>query len=188
MSKKPPAELYSEYEIHQVEGDLTLTFDISSSCVGWAVGLGGLLVNYGKFVFKTTATLGEKIWAFSEFVDSLFATYKPVRVLLEEPLKRAKVRVHFEFLGVLRLHHMLYMGEDIPKAHFISPTLVKTHMHVQRGQSHTDNKQIMVEKVNQVFGLNLKFHPNSSIHSDDDVADAIAVLVTWWRLNGNSSS
>lgn len=183
---KPNAQLYSNQELEaEVDGNTkVLAFDISKKCVGWALGVDGELVNYGKFVFKTTTDLGERILSFWEFLEALVAAYSPDIIVLEEPLRRAKVRVHFEFLGVLRLLHMMHYGENIPDNRLISPTMVKKHLHVKRGKGHDENKRIMVDKINQMFSLSLNYHKHSAIEGDDDVADAIAVLVTWWRING----
>lgn len=46
---------------------------------------------------------------------------------------------------------------------------------------HDDNKKIMVRRINSIYGLHLKFIKNKSkTHNDDDVADAIALLHSWW--------
>lgn len=183
---KPDATLFSNDEIETSETDtedVVLSLDISKTCVGWAISVDAELLNFGKVVFKTTTNMGQRIVAFAGFIDSVLDAYKPNKLVLEKPLNRAATRSHFEFLGVLRLKWMEFSGEEIPKEHLIPPKQVKTHMRVKRGKTHKENKKIMVDKVNTMFGLNLNFDRNSAYKSDDDVADAIAVLVTYLRIH-----
>lgn len=161
---------------------VVLAFDLSGSCIGWAVGIGGALINYGKYVFKTTAMPGEKLLAFAELLETLFTTYQPEILLAEKPLARGKTVNHFEFLGVLRLAWRDYTGEELDKEHIISPRTVKTHLNVPRGRNHQHNKELMVKKINTLFRLNLVC-ATSKYKSDDDTADAIAVMVTYWMLH-----
>ena len=81
----------------------------------------------------------------------------------------------------------LYKGEHLTDDHTIDPRKVKKHLHVSPGKTHTENKRRMVDKINTLYGLNLAFHSNSAYKSDDDIADAIAVLATRWRLHGSNS-
>ena len=172
--------------VGQPQVHITVSFDLSSTCVGWALGMDGELVTYGKCPFKTTATLGQKLKEFDDLVKTLLATYQPTNIVLEEPLKRAKVRNHFEFLGVLRLNWISYSGNDIPKEHLLDPRKIKKHLHVEPGRNHDHNKELMVRKINNMFRLALKYAKHSAYKSDDDIADAIAVLVTYWKLSGTN--
>ena len=169
------------------EPEVVLSLDISGSCVGWAIGVDRHLVKYGKYVFKSTMSQGEKILAFSELLTNLF-TYEPNVVILEKPLNRAKSKKHHEFLGVLRLRWQQYSGNsDIPEDNLLDPRTIKKQLHVEPGKSHKENKNRMVEKINLLHGLKLKFHPTSKSPNlnDDDIADAIAVLDVYWKLYGN---
>jgi Holliday junction resolvasome RuvABC endonuclease subunit len=167
-------------------GKVTLAFDLSSSCCGWAVGQDETLERYGKFIFKSTAGTSEKLAAFAGLVDVLLATFQPNEVILENPLSgRAKVTArHFELVGILRATVYARLGYEIEQEHFISPKTVKKWMEVPSGTDHNNNKLIMVNKINDLFGLQLKYDPNSKIHTDDDTADAIAALVAWYRRAG----
>ncbi len=191
MAKKPTATSIPSLDDIEETGstldlteEVTLSLDISGSCIGWALGVNRELVTYGKHVFKGPATIGEKLYSFEDLINTLLGAYRPSVLVLEEPLKRAKVRSHFEFLGVLRVLWRHYCGEDIPPDNLIDPRKVKKLLHVQPGRNHKENKKRMVQKINQMYGLNLAFQPNSALQSDDDIADAIAVLATHWRLHG----
>lgn len=164
-----------------------LALDLSTSCVGWCLGIDTDLVLWGKYVFKRSAGIGEKLHAFAEWLQVLIDTYKPDRILLEEPLKRKgnTTARHYEMLGVVRQVWRSRTGTEILKSWIISSTTVKTHMKVKRGRNHSHNKAIMVDKVNDLY--NLKFQYASSKHrSDDDIADAIAVWTTYMRRNRKS--
>lgn len=162
-----------------------LAFDLSSSAVGWAVGANRKLQRYGKLVFKTTAGPGEKLVYFEEYLDTLIQTYWPKALIVERPLsKKANTTArHFELLGIVRKVWAEHTGGELLDNWIISPTTIKSLMQVQRGADHTQNKIIMVNKINQLYGLSLKFDKNSKYKTDDDTADAIAALTTFWRRN-----
>lgn len=192
--KKPPAQaIPSEQQIKaapiaKINGNkhrVVLALDLSSSCVGWGVSCDKEIVTWGKFVFKTTAEVGEKLLAFEEFMEVLIDTYKPEVLVIERPVsgRRKNNQRTIEIVGVLRKLWRAKTGTEIKKSWVISPKTVKTHMNVRRGSSHDENKEIMVNKINQLLGIHLKYHRNSKYESDDDVADALAVLITYLRLN-----
>lgn len=161
-----------------------LSLDTSSSCIGWALGVDGELVTFGKLVFRSTAGIGEKLQACLEWFNALLETYRPARILFERPLSRKGnvTQRHAELIGVMRCAYHMRTGQEIPDEWFIAATTVKRVMNVRRGRGHDENKRIMVDKINEVYGLKLKYHRNSKIQTDDDTADAIAVLETSWRL------
>jgi Holliday junction resolvasome RuvABC endonuclease subunit len=172
--------------VQQGRGSVELALDISSSCVGWAIGANRkAALHYGKFVFKSTAEIGEKLVSFEEFLNALLTAFGPTRLLIEKPPARRgdTTARHFELVGIVRKVWRSRTDKEILKSWFIPPRTIKRVMNVRSGNNHTDNKKIMVNKINSLFQLSLKFHPNSSLQSDDDVADAIAVLVTYYRTN-----
>lgn len=162
-----------------------LALDLSSSCVGWAVGANKKLERHGKLVFKSTAGTGEKLVSFEEYLEALIGTYWPATLLVEKPPSRmgdTTVR-HAELLGITRKVWREITGSEIEKEWLIDPKVVKRVMNVKRGANHDENKKIMVNKINALYGLSFKFDKNSKIKTDDDTADAIAVLTTHWRRN-----
>ncbi len=165
---------------------IDLAFDLSSSCVGWAVGVDKELARYGKFVFKSTAEVGEKLVVFEEFLGTLILTMEPDRLLLERPMtRRANTTIrHTELVGIVRKVWRQMTDLEILDSWIISPITVKAAMNVKRGADHEQNKKIMVAKINDLYGLNLKFDKNSKLKTDDDTADAIAVMTTAWRRGG----
>jgi Holliday junction resolvasome RuvABC endonuclease subunit len=162
----------------------TLALDLSSSCVGWAVGVDATrkLERYGKFVFKGTAGIGEKLVSFEEYLSGLIANYWPEHLLVERPSTHgATAERHMELLGITRKVWFDATHSEIEKTWIIHPKTIKAAMKVERGANHTQNKIIMVNKINQLYSMNLKFDKGSKYKSDDDTADAIAVLTTFWR-------
>lgn len=165
-----------------------LALDLSSSCVGWAVGADKKLVRYGKLVFKSTAGIGEKLVSFDEYLTTLLQVYQPTRVLIEQPLsRRAKVTArHYELVGTVRTLWYQHSGQELLDSWIISPITIKNTMKVVAGNDHEQNKIIMVNKVNALYRLNLRYDEHSKLVSEDDIADAIAVLTTYWRKNGRA--
>jgi Holliday junction resolvasome RuvABC endonuclease subunit len=162
-----------------------LGLDLSSSCVGWALGVDRRIVYKGKFAFKTTADIGEKLVSFEEFIETLLAVFQPNRVYIEKPLSRkgSTTARHFELLGIVRKVWRQASDKEVLDSWLISARTIKTVMMVERSKDHKENKRRMVEKINNLYGFKLRFHPNSCIQSDDDTADACAVLTTAWRRN-----
>lgn len=162
---------------------IELALDLSTSCVGWAVGADRKLARYGKFVFKSTSGPGEKLCALEEWLITVLLTYMPERVLIEKVVTRRGNTTlrHAEVLGIVRKVWYEITATEIPDAWLVSSITVKNVMKVERGGNHEQNKRIMLNKVNQLYNLKLHFDPNSKYKSDDDSADAIAVLTTYWR-------
>lgn len=162
----------------------TLALDLSSSCVGFAVGIDQTqkVERMGKFVFKGTAGIGEKLLSFDEYLSGLIANYWPDVLLVERPSTHGKTAErHMELLGITRKVWYDATHSEIDPKWVIHPKTIKAAMKVPHGANHTQNKIIMVNKVNQLYRLNLKFDKHSKLKSDDDTADAIAVLTTYWR-------
>lgn len=167
------------------EHSIDLALDLSTSCIGWAVGVDRELFNWGKLVFKSTADIGEKLQAAAIFLRFLCDTYKPTRILVEKTLARRGDTTlrHAELAGVVRLVWRQYINDEILKSWFVPSKTVKTLLNVERGRNHDHNKEIMVNKINDLYNLHFHFDKNSKLKSDDDVADAIAVLTAFWRAN-----
>lgn len=167
------------------EHKIELALDISSSCTGWALGVDRELLGFGKLVFKAGSEIGEKLLAFGDWADSMLDHATPHALYIEKPLSRRGnvTQRHAELVGVLRDRWRRYADQEILESWVIPATTVKRCMNVKRGISHADNKRIMVDKVNQLYGLHLEFNKGSKLKSEDDCADAIAVLTTKWRLN-----
>jgi Holliday junction resolvasome RuvABC endonuclease subunit len=166
-----------------VKPTTVLALDLSSSCIGWAVGIDKNLVAYGKFVFKTTSAInGDKLATFISYLTVILETYGPQKVLVEKTLmgKGDTTVRHLEILGVVRATVFKILGLEILESWLIPAKTVKRLLKVKKGRDHAHNKQIMVEKINQLFNLRLKCE-SSKIESDDDIADAIAVLVAYYR-------
>lgn len=161
---------------------IDLALDLSTTCVGWAVGADRNLERHGKFVFKTTAGGGEKLVAFEEYLRGLLDGYTPDRLLVEKPSAKGKTSErHNELMGIVRKVWFEKTGLELEADWIIHPRTIKTAMKVPRGNSYDANKIIMVNKINHLYGLSLRYDRNSKYKSDDDIADAIAVMTAHWR-------
>lgn len=162
-----------------------LALDLSSSCVGWACGANQRLERHGKFVFKTTSGIGEKLVSFEEYLDGLIRTYLPSTLLVERPSAYGKTNErHTELLGITRKVWYERTTMEIDPTWIIAPMTIKKWMRVEPGNTHDQNKILMLNKVNSLYRLQLKWDKGSKYKSDDDIADAIAVLTTHWRRAG----
>lgn len=189
----PPLSDIESSAPKSLTAQVVLALDISGKCIGWSVGTDGQLLLYGKYVFKGTASKAEKLYAFYELLEALHTGYEPNIVVLERPDPRFKTRSHMEFVGVLRLFWYELHTIDLEDHQLIGARTIKKHMHVDPAQGpnkHAENKQRMVDKINSMFGLKLQYNikTSSSYKNDDDIADAIAVLYTYWRIHGHNAN
>lgn len=162
--------------------DPDFALDLSSSCIGWACGIRPRLERFGKFVFKTTAGTGEKLVSFESYLEALLETYAPARLLVERPNPKGNTAVrHNELLGIVRKVWFEYSELEIEDEWLLAARTVKAQMKVRPGSNHDENKIIMLNKINGLYRLGLRWDKNSKIKSDDDIADAIAVLTAFWR-------
>ena len=162
---------------------LCLALDLSTSCIGWALGNKKEIFQYGKFVFADRA-MSDKIHEFHTALTELILTFQPDRVYVERPMSRAgrTTALHNQMLGIVRLVVIQVLGKELLDAHIVSAKTVKQRLGVPPGQDHDHRKKIMVNHVNRVLGLKLKFHPGSKLQSQDDIADAIAILLAYVRV------
>lgn len=162
---------------------IILALDLSTSCIGWAVGQEPRLVNYGKFVFTDDREFGERMVAFKSYLLTVFKTYGPDRVIVEKPISRhgKTTALHNQLLGIVRLIAIESLEYEIEDRHLVSPRTVKGILGVKAGDDHNHNKRIMVEYVNETLGLKLQYHDNSKLQTEDDIADAIAIILAIWK-------
>lgn len=165
--------------------DRILALDVSGSCTGWALGLYGKLESYGKYIQKQSGSKGKKLAQFAEWFSSLLEAKKPTIILIEKPYRGRNSNVLAnlsKFIAVVELCAFLTLDLELKDEWFLDPRAIKKALQVQRGKDYDDNKRIMVNRINQLFGLKLKYSKSKSKKlSDDDVADAIAVLVAFWK-------
>lgn len=164
-----------------------LSLDTSSVCVGYAVFDDKRLVTFGKHV-QVGKEHGEKFSTFLQWLIALLKLHKPDAVVVELPFGGPRrgytYGVLMQYIAVVMLAHFDVFGKELPDQNKVQAKKVKLMMEVESGKNHDQNKQIMVDRVNRLFKLNLKFvkkDPHKKL-SQDDIADAIAVGHTWLLL------
>jgi hypothetical protein len=81
------------------------------------------------------------------------------------------------YIGMLKATYYEVSGSDLDERDGIAAHLIKRRIGARKGRSHDENKRIVVQLVNERFGLSLAYQSEdrSKKTSDDDIADAIAV-------------
>ena len=177
----------------------TIALDVSGAATGWAFGEDHSLKAYGKFISDLKKPRGERLYDFSHFLEQLFLTYKPDIILIERPYlgRNSDVLVNLsKFIALVELQAFLVLGLRIEDEWFISSKTVKKIMsigHLKKPKSqrakYNANKQQMVNRINALCGLTLQYADGKSKkYNDDDIADAIAVLLTWWKLMNHETT
>lgn len=162
-----------------------LALDISGSCTGWALGLYGKLSSYGKYIQKQSGSKGKKLAQFADWLTSLLEAKKPTIILIEKPYRGRNSNVLAnlsKFIAIAELCAYLTLDLELEEDWFLDPRSIKKLLKVHKGKDYDDNKKIMVNKINELFGLKLKYSQKKSKKlSDDDIADSIALLVAYWN-------
>ncbi len=108
----------------------------------------------------------------------------PHEILIEKPYRGRNSNVLAnlsKYIAVAELCAYLTLDLELDESWFLDPRSIKKALKVQRGKDYDDNKKIMVNRINELFGLKLKYSKKKSKKlSDDDIADSIAVLVAFW--------
>lgn len=157
-----------------------LALDISSKAVGWSFWVNEELVRYDKFVLPEKLGHGGRLCHFRDELTHLMAELLPTRVVYEAPYQgrmRKVFGVLSMYIGMLKAMYFEVSGVDLADEDGIAAHLVKRRIGARRGRSHDENKRIVVQLVNERFGIALAYNATdrSKRLSDDDVADAIAV-------------
>ncbi|MBU8921755.1 MAG: hypothetical protein KOO63_08045 [Bacteroidales bacterium] len=132
-------------------------------------------------------------------MSELFSEYDPEVLLIEKPFlgRNSNVLANLsKFVAIAEEAAYRTLELDIEADWFIDPRQIKKLMGVKKSivkkntkAKHDDNKQIMVKRINKLYGLGLKYSKGKSKkHNDDDIADAIAVWHAWWILNSDESA
>lgn len=160
-----------------------LGLDISSKFVGWAVfedlepRQHGLYRQQGK-------DHGEKLHTYLNWLLGIFKEFKPDNVVIELPFagrRRKTFGILTLYTAVTMLAHWRYFSRELPEDNKLQAREIKHLMQVTKGEDHDENKQIMTDAINRLFGLNLRFDATdtSKRYSEDDIADSYAVVLSW---------
>jgi Holliday junction resolvasome RuvABC endonuclease subunit len=157
--------------------------DTSSSCVGWALFVGGELRQFGKLPLTARGAAG--LVQFADWLTPTLVELHPDEVAVEWPFPGRNPKTYgmlMQVIAVVMIGHFRYRGAELPKSNQVEAHAVKRLLKRPRPTGAQSVKQLMVEYINTRFGLQLKFKANDKTKriSDDDIADAIAVGAAWF--------
>ena len=164
-----------------------LAFDVSGTATGWAYFVNSNLELFGKYIAKPTAPKGKKLLDFYIWIEDILTNKKPDIILIEKPYRgrNSNVLVNIsKFISVIELLAIKVLNLEIDSSWLIDPKKIKTTLQVKKGRDYYDNKRLMVNKINSLYGLKLKFKAKKAkAYNDDDISDSIALAHTWLILN-----
>jgi hypothetical protein len=179
---------YDRSQHDELAGDLgffrVLALDVSSRAAGWALFEAGDLQEYGVY-YQEGDDHGERLGNFRTFLTGLLVSVSPTHVCYEEPYQGR----HRSAYGVLQLYvsvilstHFSHFGYEVPALNRVTAREVKRLNDMPSGLTHEKNKAAAVVRVNDWYGLQLRYAGESRKRdSDDDIADAILVNRAWHR-------
>lgn len=170
-----------------------LALDTSSRCIGWSLYDRGALARSGKLRL-TDKGHGAKRLAFRAWLRDLLRDTDPHHLLVEQPYAgrfKSTFAILSRYVGVVEEVHVEHFGRELPKEDQVPAHEVKRAIGARRvkaasaNEAHSRNKQVVLDLVNQAFGLQLRYVEGDETKrtSDDDRADAIAVNWAWHLLN-----
>ena len=159
--------------------------DLGTKCTGYAYGQKDSLIKWGKYVAKTGMSHGERLYKFSKWLATTIngLPRKPTVVLIESPYMKNNVKTYgvlSQLLGVASREIYRILGVEPIE---IPPSKVKNVLKPKPGKTYDERKANMVNKINDLYGLELKYHRSNKTISDDDIADAIGLFDAHIRLN-----
>lgn len=169
----------------------TMAFDVSGSCTGWCYGEDSTIIDWGKFISKLNRPRSQRLYDFNVWASLLIGELKPDIILIEKPYlgRNSNVLVSLsKFISALEIAAFDACDLAIKDEWFIDPKLIKKTLELKKPRGSTEkkyqaNKKAMVQKINSLYGLRLKYNGSKGKnYNDDDIADAIAVFTVWQML------
>lgn len=169
-------------------GERVLALDIASA-VGYAYGVNGKVIKYGKYISDNTENIGLRLLRFSKWLSRMIASLpaRPDVVIIEQPYLGRNAHTHAilnRYIGVAQREIYRILGVN---CEFLTPREVKTKLKVPKGKNHKQHKINMVRKINSILGTDFRYVAGRSAkskRSDDDICDAIALLLVYWIKKG----
>lgn len=162
----------------------TLGLDVSSKCVGWAVFDDATLVKCGKYRVLG-ASHDQRLSQFEYWLGEMLLTWAPDQLVYEQPFLAPRRRNAFQvlmlYVAAVLIAHYRWAGVELPAENRVAAAEVKRRIRFPKTTSYDNRKQLMVRRVNQAFGLKLRYKEGDTTKrvSDDDTADAVAVVWAW---------
>ena len=172
--------------------ETSLSFDVSGSCTGWCVGNGNTLEDWGKFISKLNRPRSQRLYDFYTWARDLIHEIQPDIILIEKPYlgRNSNVLVSLsKFISALEIaaysaHEIVIEDEWLIDSKLVKKTLGLRKPKGSTAKKYQANKKQMVLKINNLYGLRLKYNAKKGkTYNDDDIADAIGVFTTWCLLH-----
>lgn len=166
-----------------------MALDIAGSS-GWAFGVNGQVIKYGKAVLDQDDEAGERLLKLSKWISRLINELPgaPDVVVVEMPWMGKNVKTYgvlSKYVAIVQREVRRLLGIECT---LLSPSDVKTKLKLPKGKTtYAQRKRDSVKRINKLLGLDLQYHEGraqKSKKSDDDIADGIAILIAYWIITG----
>lgn len=160
-----------------------LGLDISSRFVGWALFEDLEPVAHGLLKLGSGGH-GQRMTEYHEYLLQLFDRCKPTDVVLELPFagrRRKTYGILIQYIAITLLAYYQHFGLELPDENKLQAREIKHLLRVPRGDNHDENKELMVDLINSMFRTSFRFdaYDTKKAFSEDDIADAYAVVWAW---------
>ena len=163
------------------EMEIILSLDMSTKSTGWCIFKNNELYKYGKIIISKNTEWHERISIMGIEIQALIDEFRPDKVIAEDvPLEKQR---GMKTLGQLySLHGILTYVCSLSKVQleFIPVStwrrLVGLYDGTNEGKKRAVLKKHSIEKVNELFNLELNWVSDNSLKNDDDISDAILLV------------
>lgn len=161
--------------------------DTSTTCVGYAVfklsAKNRTLVKYGKIVVPKELGYLQKCEHIISKIENVISAVEvsSAVVVIEQPNSFRNGETTRMLSGLYQIvRYMLYIRFGLEAIEANTKSVKKTVC----GNGNAKKPEV-VETINKLFGLKLKFHKSNKDKTDDDTSDAIAVAEFYIRTTQN---
>lgn len=164
---------------------IVIGLDASTTCTGYGVFENNKLIDYGAIKPKGEHWK-DRLINEGPVLRELFEKYRPDQIYMEDVPLMGKQMSTLVILGAVQgyiLGIAVSMGIPIK---FVLPSVWRSHLGLydgtKTGQKKDMMKQKAVEKVNQLFELNLQWVKPKSAKNEDDIAEGILIAYSQLKV------
>lgn len=157
---------------------VTMGLDCSTTSTGWAIFDKDELLDYGVIQPKGE-DWRERLYNEGQPLAEVMEKYKPERIYMEDvPLKKSNPKTLLILGAVQGFIYGLASHANVP-IKFLLPSEWRSPLNLYDGSREGTKRDVLkhkaIEKVNQIFGLELKWVSPKSKKNEDDIAEAILI-------------
>ena len=175
--------------------NVIIGLDMSTKSSGYSVFKNGKLIKFGVWKQKQEIAWRERCIYMGNELSVLLDTYSPFFIYCEDTILSGECGNNVQTVKQLSVLQGIVLGvcavHNI-KIEFLMPSKWRSDLGVYDGTREGTKRSVMklktIEKVNHIFGLELKYDLDKpkSVKNEDDIGDAIGIA--WSQIKPTETS